>query len=85
MPNPPAREKRRASWISKETWQAIDTRVTLFQENDRNQKHTRFLGRRVWSLLNANRKLWTEATGVVVDSLLASDPPPFVKEAWHRV
>ena len=54
FPKPLARECPYNYWISEDTWQLINYRVSIRRDPDRDQHRTQNLGFRVWVLLAGN-------------------------------
>ena len=74
VPKPQPREQHRNVWISEETWELVDERVTM-RHKSRDQTGMRRLGRAIQASLKGDRKRQVEKAGSAVESLLKEDPP----------
>ena len=80
IPKPPLNEWVRRAWIYDKNWPAIYARVTARREED--QRTVRQLSRQIRAGLCTDQKIRAEEAGRTIESLLALDPPPLVREAW---
>ena len=70
LPKPLTAKRIRASYISKETWCVIDTRVSLLREPTRDLTRIKTLGLQIRAVLNAERRQQEEETRAAVELLI---------------
>ena len=79
IPKPHLRERVRQDWISDDTWESIDARVTARREGY--QRTVRKLSRHIRVVLRTDWKRRAEEAFIINKSDLTSYPPP-IGEAW---
>ena len=84
VPKPTPREARRNAWISAETWQLIDERVSTRRDPRYGQADRRRLGKEIKESLAQDIRRRTEETGAEVEAMMKADPP-LIQEAWYRL
>ena len=75
VPKPTPQEARRKAWISAETWQLIDKRVSTRQDPQYGKADRRRLGKEIKESLSQDRRRRTEEAGAEVETMMKADPP----------
>ena len=84
VPKTKPREARQNAWISAETWQLIDERVSTHQDPRYGQADRRRMGKAITASLAQDRRRRAEEAGAEVEALMKADPP-LIQEAWYRL
>ncbi len=79
---PPVRERPANRWISEKTWAAIDKRATMQQKGHLTMHHACRMGRKIKSLLAADRKQRAADAASTVEGHLSNGA---MKEAWQTL
>ena len=80
---PQPREQQRNAWISEETWQLVNERVTM-RRKPQVQTGLRRLRRAIQASMKGDRKRRVEEAGTAIEGMLKEDPPD-ARGAWRRM